>query len=181
MSFLAFLAILSNTRVMSIQPFHESQVVLICGKVTPGFLGFSWSNSNLKLQPFHEFKSGNFSFGKCHSWLSWLFLASQQSVTPAQPLRECQDIFGNSWLSWLFLLFLLGSNSSLFLKAKSYLLALQAFLGIPLQAFQESQEFPCFSAFSRLLRGKKAWKSQESRELRAFPGFFMLSLVSDNH
>ena len=98
-----------------------------------------------------------------------------------QPLCEWQDIFGNSWLSWLFLLFLLWSNSRLSLKAKSYLLALQAFLGIPLQAFQESQEFPCFSAFSRLLRGKKAWKSQESRELRAFPGFFMLSLVSDNH
>ena len=147
MSFLAFLAILSNTtRVMSIQPFHESQVVLICGKVTPGFLGFSWHRSSQLLQP----------------------------------LCEWQDIFGNSWLSWLFLLFLLWSNSRLSLKAKSYLLALQAFLGIPLQAFQESQEFPCFSAFSRLLRGKKVWKSQESRELRAFlgsPGFSGLFYV----
>ena len=163
---------------MSIQPFHESQVVLICGKVTPGFLGFSWQNSNLKLQPFHEFKPGNFSFGNViPGFLGYSWHRSSQLL---QPLCECQDIFGNSWLSWLFLLFLLWSNSRLSLKAKSYLLALQAFLGIPLQAFQESQEFPCFSTFSRLLRGKKACKSQESRELRAFlgsPDFFGLFYV----
>ena len=144
--------------------FHESQVVLICGKVTPGFLGFSWQNSNLKLQPFHEFKSGNFSFGKCHSWLSWLFLASQQSVTPASLWMTGHFWSFLAFLAFLSLLFLRWSNSRLSFKAKSYLLALQAFLGIPLQAFQESQECPCFSAFSRLLRGKKAWKSQESRE-----------------
>ena len=56
---------------------------------------------------------------------------------------------------------------------------LQAFLGIPLQAFEEAKNFLAFAAFSRLFRGKKAWKRQESQELQAFlgsPGFSGLFL-----
>lgn len=55
-----------------------------------------------------------------------------------------------SWLSRLFLEY----HSRLSKKAKNFL---------------------AFPGFSRLFRGKKAWKSQESQELQAFlcyPGFF---------
>ena len=118
------LAILSNTRVMLIQPFHESQVILICGKVTPGFLGSSWQNCSLRLQPFQESQVISVSVNVIPGFLGYSWQCSSQLL---QPLCESQDIFGNSWLSWLFLLFLLWSNSRLSLKAKSYFLALQAF------------------------------------------------------
>ena len=140
----------------------------------PGFLGFSWQNSSLKLQPFHESQVISISVIVIPGFLGYSLQCSSQLL---QPLCESQDIFGNSWLSWLFLLFLLWSNSRLSLNAKSFLLALQSFLGIPLQAFQENHEFPCFSGLFQAFRGKKAWKSQESQELRAFlgsPGFFGL-------
>ena len=137
---LAFLAILGCTRVSILQPFCESQVIFIQGNLVPVWL--SWKNSSLKLQPFHDSQVISILVNVIPGFLGYSWQCSSQLL---QPLCESQDMFGNSWLSWLFLLFLLWSNSRLSLKAKSYLLALQAFLGIPLQAFQENQEFPCFS------------------------------------
>ena len=138
----------------------------------PGFLGFSWQNSGLKVQPFHEGQVILISVNIIPAFLGYSWQCSSQLI---QPLCESQEIFGTSWFSWLFLLFLLWSNSRLSLKTKSYLLALQTFLGITLKAFQESQDFLCLSGIFQAFQRQKSMESQESQQplaLWAFLGFF---------
>ena len=136
----------------------------------PGFLGFSWQNSSLKLQPFHESQVISISVIVIPGFLGYSLQCSSQLL---QPLCESQDIFGNSWLSWLFLLFLLRSNSRLSLKAKSYLLLSRLFLEYHSRLSKKAKNFLAFPAFSRLFRGKKAWKSQESQALLFAGGVHM--------
>ena len=102
------LAIVSNTRVMLIQPFHESQVILICGKVIPGFLGYSWQCSNQLLQPLCESQD---VFGN-----SWLSCSSYCGQIPGFPWKPRVT----SWLSGLFLEY----HSRLSEKAKNFLASL---------------------------------------------------------
>ena len=124
MSFLVFLAILGNTRVMLVQPFCERQVIFIQGNFMPGFLGFSWQNSSLKLQPFHESQvililvsviPGFLGYSwQCNIQLvSWLYRLSKKAkifwAFPGFLRQKCMEkprkpgAPGFTWLSGLFL------------------------------------------------------------------------------
>ena len=77
-----------------------------------------------------------------------------------------------------FISFSVLEDGQKFLDDRSVSEVSRLFLEYHSRLSKKAKNFLAFPAFSRLFRGKKAWKSQESQELRAFPGFFCRGTLS---